>query len=53
MANEAYQIDPMIVMPAVAVPILVLLAIWWSIRTRRRAKQKKIYRKGMERDETK
>lgn len=52
-ANEAYQIDPMIVMPAVAVPILVLLAIWWSIRTRRRAKQKKIYRKGMERDETK
>lgn len=50
-SNEAYVIDPVIVMPIVAAPLLVLFVLWTGIMGRRRRLAKKIYQKGMQRDD--
>lgn len=50
-ANEAYVIDPVVVMPIVAAPLLVLFLIWTGIMGSRRRKARKIYQKGMQRND--
>lgn len=50
-SNEAYVIDPVIVMPIVAAPLLVLFAVWTGIMGSRRRKARKIYQKGMQRND--
>ena len=50
-ANEAYQYDPIVVMPVVAAPLLLLLFLWWIGISHRRMRLREIYRKGMKRDE--
>lgn len=49
--NEAYVIDPVVVMPIVAAPLLVLFLIWTGIMGSRRRKARKIYQKGMQRND--
>ena len=46
-ANEAYRIDPLIVTPAVAAPMLLGIAVVMLIKSRRSALKQKLRKEGL------
>ena len=46
-ANEAYRVDPLIVTPAVAAPMLLVIAVVMLVKSRRSALKQKLRKEGL------